>query len=287
MASKQPAAKAAAAPAAKSTAAPAAKATAAPAAKTAPASAASKTAAPAQKTAAVPETILKKRRTTEQVKAHEKKKRTALRKKHVTSRRVIFKRAEQYIKEYRSQERQLVRFRRQAKAAGNFFVEPDARLALVVRIRGINQIHPKPRKILQLLRLRQINNTVFVRLNKATLQMLKLVEPYVTYGYPNQKTVKELIYKRGFGKIDKQRVAITDNAVIERKLGKHGIICIEDLIHQIYTVGPRFKQANKFLWPFKLNPPRGGFNKVTTHYTEGGDAGNREDKINALVRRMN
>ena len=42
---------------------------------------------------------------------------------------------------------------------------------------------PKTRKILQLLRLRQIFNGVFVRLNKATINMLRLVEPYITYGY--------------------------------------------------------------------------------------------------------
>lgn len=48
---------------------------------------------------------------------------------------------------------------------------------------SINEIAPKPRKILQLLRLLQINNGVFVRVTKATQQMLRLVEPYVTYGY--------------------------------------------------------------------------------------------------------
>lgn len=69
--------------------------------------------------------------------------------------------------------------------------------------------------------------------------------------------------------------------------GKYGIICIEDLIHEIYTVGKNFKPANNFLWPFKLSSPRGGMNKKTTHFVEGGDAGNREDQINRLVRRMN
>lgn len=48
---------------------------------------------------------------------------------------------------------------------------------------SINEIAPKPRKILQLLRLLQINNGVFVKVTKATEQMLRLVEPYVTYGY--------------------------------------------------------------------------------------------------------
>lgn len=47
---------------------------------------------------------------------------------------------------------------------------------------SINEIAPKPRKILQLLRLLQINNGVFVKATNATQQMLRLVEPYVTYG---------------------------------------------------------------------------------------------------------
>jgi len=243
--------------------------------------------APKQVVAPVPETILKKRKTSEQKKSHEQKKKLALRKKRRTGRKLAFKRAEQYVSEYLSKERSLIRFRRQAKAAGNFYVEGEPKLAFVVRIRGINQLHPKPRKILQLLRLRQINNGVFIRLNKATSTMLKLVEPYITYGYPNVKTVKELIYKRGYAKIDKQRIALTDNSIIEAHLGKHGIICVEDLIHEVVTVGPHFKDVNKFLWPFKLSTPKGGFNKITTHFTEGGDAGNREDNINALIRRMN
>ena len=47
---------------------------------------------------------------------------------------------------------------------------------------SINKIAPKPRKILQLLRLLQINNGGFIKVNKATQQMLKLVEPFITYG---------------------------------------------------------------------------------------------------------
>ena len=34
--------------------------------------------------------------------------------------------------------------------------------------------------------------------------------------------------------------------------GKFGIICVEDLIHEIFTVGPHFKMANNFLWHFKV-----------------------------------
>ena len=37
--------------------------------------------------------------------------------------------------------------------------------------------------------------------------------------------------------------------------GKDGITCMEDLIHEIYTVGPKFRQANRFLWPYVPLPP--------------------------------
>ncbi|KAI7613860.1 hypothetical protein KC319_g19993, partial [Hortaea werneckii] len=71
-------------------------------------------------------------------------------------------------------------------------------------------------------------------------------------------------------------------------LGQHGIVCMEDLIHEIYTVGPNFKQASNFLWPFKLSNPNGGFRpRKFNHFVEGGDLGNREEHINALIRQMN
>jgi large subunit ribosomal protein L7e len=151
----------------------------------------------------------------------------------------------------------------------------------------VNQVPPKVRKILQLLRLRQINNGVFVRLTKATINMIRIAEPYLAYGYPNLKSVRELVYKRGFGKVGGQRVALNDNSVIEKALGKHGIICIEDIIHEVFTVGPQFKHVNQFLWPFQLSSPKGGLVNKGTHFIEGGDYGNREEKMNILIQKMN
>ena len=76
-------------------------------------------------------------------------------------------------------------------------------------------------KVLQLLRLWQIFNSTFMKLNKASVNMLRIVEPYIVWGYPNLKSVNELIYKRGYGKINKKRIALTDNALIARSLGKY------------------------------------------------------------------
>lgn len=98
-------------------------------------------------------------------------------------------------------------------------------MRLLSIIFSINGVHPKVRKVLKLFRLRQINNGVFVKLNKATVNMLRIAEPYIAWGYPNLKSVRELIYKRGFGKINRQRIPLTDNALIEKSLGIMFIDC--------------------------------------------------------------
>ena len=116
--------------------------------------------------------------------------------------------------------------------------------------------------------------------------MLRLAEPYIAWGHPNLKSVRELVYKRGFAKVEGRRIPLTNNEIIEKKLGRYGIICMEDLIHEIYTVGPHFKQASNFLWYFKLNTPNGGWRKKNNHFVDGGDFGCREEKINNLLRRM-
>ena len=39
------------------------------------------------------------------------------------------------------------------------------------------------------------------------------------YRYPNLKSVRELIYKRGYAKVNGQRIPLTDNSIIEKNLG--------------------------------------------------------------------
>merc|ERR1719331_2648045 len=95
-------------------------------------------------------------------------------------------RAEKYYKEYTAADAALVKAKRDAKAAGSFYVEGEPKVAFVIRIKGINKLAPKPKKILQLLRLRQLHNGAFVKLNKATWNMIRIIEPFVTYGFPSR-----------------------------------------------------------------------------------------------------
>jgi 60S ribosomal protein uL30 len=194
--------------------------------------------------------------------------------------------AEKYLHEYLAAETQSAESLAKAKKSGQFWVEPEPSVLLVVRIKGINKIAPKPRKVLKLFRLLQLHNAVLIKNNKATRNMLRLIEPFVTFGYPSVETISRLVYKRGYVKVNGQRIPLNDNTLIHQTLGSKGINTAEDLIHELVTCGPHFKQCNNLLWTFKLSSPLHGFVHKRTSFIQGGDWGNRERKINELVTRM-
>jgi len=210
-----------------------------------------------------------------------------LKKTHAHPKAERFLRAEQIVKYYRQKEAQVVRMQRISKIGKFLPPNPDVNLILVVRIRGKHGITPRIKKILALLRLKFSHTASFLQLDPNIQHMLRLVEPFVTYGYPNLKTVRDLVTKRGYTRLAGKRQALTDNVMIENELGNVNVVCIEDIVHEIYTCGPAFKKVNKFLYPFKLNVPHGGFPNKRTTFAEGGDAGNRHEKINQLVQLMN
>lgn len=198
----------------------------------------------------------------------------------------LLQRAQQQEAAYQSANQAEITARRQAKLTGQIHVPAQPKVAFVVRIRGINKLNPKVLRILRILRLRQIHNGVFVRINKASANLLRRVEPYITFGYPSRETIRKLILKRGFGKVNKQRIPLSDNVIVEEALGKQGVQSVEDLVNEISTVGEHFKEANNFLWPFKLRAPRGGFAAKRHPFQRRGDWGNREEYINQLVNKM-
>ena len=234
----------------------------------------------------LPETLKKIQARTDAQKQEYLKKKEALLAEQKATEAKIQERSKGYAREYVEAVKKEIAAQDAAAADGAFYVPAEAKFALVIRIRGLNKLHPKVRKILQLFRLRQKNNAVFVRLNKATLEMLKRCETCIAYGYPTVETVRTLLYRRGACLLNNQRLPLVDNQLVKVGLGKFGIESIEDLAHEIYTVGPNFAAATRFLAPIKLHAPKGGMRKVTRHYIEGGDYGNREDKINDFVLRM-
>lgn len=192
-----------------------------------------------------------------------------------------------YQNDWKRAEQVLMKQRTEAKNCGTFFLEPEQKVLLVTRIRGINRLSPKVRKVLRLLRLRQLHNAVLIKVNKSTIGMLKLVEPYVAYGYPSVATIKRLVCKRGYLKINRQRIPLVSNEQVQEQLGHLDIKSVACMINELYTCGDNFTAVASTLWPFKLASPRGGYpGKKRIHFIDGGIFGNQEKYINGFIAKM-
>ncbi|KAL6035662.1 hypothetical protein STEG23_036993, partial [Scotinomys teguina] len=60
----------------------------------------------------------------------------------------------------------------------------------------------------------QIFGGNFVKANRASVNIPRIVRSYVAGGYPTVKWVNDLIYRLGYGNIRKKLLALTDKALI-------------------------------------------------------------------------
>ncbi|XP_053113706.1 60S ribosomal protein L7-like 1 [Hemicordylus capensis] len=242
---------------------------------------------PRKKIPLVPENLLKKRKAYQAIKATQAKQALLDKRKHQKGKQIRFKRLETFLRDSHRKHRDDVRLRRMEEKPGVMLMPEGHKLAIAVRIAEIKGVSLRVRHVIQRLRLRKIYSGTFVKLSPGSLKMLRTVEPYVAWGYPNLKSIRELILKRGHGKINKKKVALTDNVLIEEHLGKYGIICLEDLIHEIYSAGKYFHEINNFLWPFHLSVARHSARNKVGFRKEVGNTGFRGNGINQLIRHLN
>ncbi|GAB1284813.1 60S ribosomal protein L7 [Apodemus speciosus] len=196
-----------------------------------------------KKVPAVPETLKKKRRNFAELKVKRLRKKFALKTLRKARRKLIYEKAKHYHKEYRQMYRRKSGWPGRRGRLATSTCPQNQSWPLSSESEEYQWSKPKGPQGIAASSSSTDLQWHFVKLNKASVNMLRIVEPYIAWGYPNLKSVNELIYKRGYGKINKKRIALTDNSLIARSLGKFGIICMEDLIHEIYTVGKRFKEA--------------------------------------------
>jgi large subunit ribosomal protein L7e len=90
---------------------------------------------------------------------------------------------------------------------------------------------------------------------------LKPLDAYVAYGYITNKSVVELVHRRAYTVLDGVRKPLSDNITVEKALGDKDILCLNDLTHEIYSVGPHFEESLKVMCPFKLACPVGHYEK--------------------------
>lgn len=138
----------------------------------------------------------------------------------------------------------------------------------------------------QRLQLSTIHHGVFLRYDAKTRKNLHLVEPYVVYGPPSRAVVADLIERRGHGQAGHERVPLSDNMVIEEALGKHNIICKEDLVHELCSIGKSFQAAAQFLNPFVLSDSKTDFERRTLKIKDGKEYGDRGEAINEYIKQV-
>ena len=200
--------------------------------------------------------------------------------------------AQSFIQEFKIRKSAMIKEKRISRDMKKFFVPLKPTVIFAIRIKGINGIPPRAKKILELLRLKKINTGVFLKVNSSSLQILRKIEPYVAYGYPGPKTIHCLIRKRGYGKIGKrgqwQRIPLISDKVVEQSLFQLGIHGLSDLVAELINGGVHFKEINNFLWPFKLKSPKKGFSKhgKSKNIAEMGGSGNWDNSINSLIAKM-
>ena len=138
----------------------------------------------------------------------------------------------------------------------------------VIRIRGTVNIAPDISKTLELLNLKRVNNLSIFQENEQTTKMIKTAQDYATYGKISDTVLKELIEKKALPLKEGQKVDVK-KVVEELKKGK----------------SPKEAGIRNL---FKMSPPRRGYERkgIKMPFKLGGAAGNRGDKIDALVVRM-
>jgi len=168
----------------------------------------------------VPENLLKKRKAYQALKATQAKQALLDKREQKKGKQLKFKRLEWFLHDSWRQQRDRVRLRRLEVKPRGLEVPDKHSLAFVVRIQRINGVSSLVQRTIARLRLKKIFSGVFFRVTPQTIKTLRVVEPYVTWGFPNLKSVRELILKRGQAKVKNKTIPLTDNTVIEEHLGE-------------------------------------------------------------------
>lgn len=266
-----------------------------------------------------PEVLLKKRKNNDLIRiekqAAAKKRQEERLKKRASRHKNKFIRAETLVTQNLATGREKERIKRvfkNEKMVGDHYLENGSErlkfdgkptLYFIIRVKGPTgvKIPAKVSKILNLLRLNSINTGVFIKLTDTVYPLIKLIAPYTVVGKPSLQSIRQLIQKRATITVDDKIVKLNDNNLIEEKLGDEGIICMEDIIHEILSLGENFKTVSYFLNPFELGKDVYGFtaldklkklekeqeSKENKHFSNSGSKPIYEIDIDEIISKQN
>jgi len=138
-------------------------------------------------------------------------------------------------------------------------------MIIAIRISGLVEIPRDTQESLFRVRLRRKYSAVLLKPTPENLKILKKLRNHIAYGDIDEKTLAELIEKRG------------------QPLEKSQKIDAKKVIHGLEKKNLEELGLKPF---FRLHPPRGGIEAKTHFPIRKGVLGDNKKKINDLVRRM-
>ncbi len=136
----------------------------------------------------------------------------------------------------------------------------ENKLLAVVRVRGTTKVRPSISETLKRLNLKKANNMILLYSNKSNIGMLSKCVDFVTFGE-------------------------ADKDLVEKILKKNGVNASKESIDELFSGESDLKKM-KVKLPFRMRPPKHGYESIKAGYTAGGALGYRGNEINELVRRM-
>lgn len=190
---------------------------------------------------------------------------------------------EKILKEFKKEQTE---FKQKMESKDTITVPAESKFFVAIQLKSQIRIAPRPKKTLSLLRLKHINNCVIVKNNQSMKNMLQNAKDYIAFGTISYELLRKLIYSRGFGKINGTTVKLTNENIETAFQGKFK--CIEELCDVIYHGKDEMKEVLKFLCPFKLCPPRGGFDNghKKKSFIQGGSTNDHKELLGELLERM-
>jgi large subunit ribosomal protein L30 len=153
-------------------------------------------------------------------------------------------------------------------------------LIAVIRLKGKVNLRKDVEETLRMLRLNKRNHCIVLPPIKSIVGMIEHIQPYITYGEINDKTLAYLLLKRGRLAGNKRLTA----EYIKQKIGKTAEQFAKDIIESKSHIKdlPGMKPV------FRLKPPAKGLEEkgIKKPYSLGGACGYRGKNINELLMRM-
>lgn len=156
-----------------------------------------------------------------------------------------------------------------------------SKLLGVIRIRGYAGAPWFIQDTLELLRLKRNFNAMIYEDTPSIRGMLKITEPYITWGELNEEGIKLLLSKL-YIKPGNQKI---NDDFLKNKLKIEGYI---EFVKKISEGQLKLHKLDRYFnLPIRLHPPSGGFKgKINRPFKLKGEFGYRGDKINELIKRM-